>query len=219
MDRLTIRRRPPAWMAELATVSIAFDVDRVLRPVLRNGGLGGLELVEEPVVPWRKDYDALPDNHPTRWAQQFDVSGWGLFSAHRGVELVGGAVVVFRAPGVELLEGRDDRAVLWDLRVAPASRGTGVGSALLRAAERWAATRGARELRVETQNVNVRACRFYASRGYELCTVRRFAYPTLPEEVQLVWTQRLSGLDAPADRHEPSPRPTLRTRARVTSDA
>jgi GNAT superfamily N-acetyltransferase len=39
-------------------------------------------------------------------------------------------------------------------------RGLGIGAALFRAAERWAVARGARWLKVETQNVNVAACRF-----------------------------------------------------------
>jgi len=63
---------------------------------------------------------------------------------------VGGAVIAWNTPTVHLLEGRTDLALLWDLRVAPESRGQGVGTALFQAAESWAASRGVRWLKVET---------------------------------------------------------------------
>jgi GNAT superfamily N-acetyltransferase len=90
-----------------------------------------------------------------------------------------------------MLEGRRDLAVLWDLRVAPEARGQGVGAALFQAAEAWAAARGCRQMKVETQNVNVPACRFYASQGCVLGAIHRFAYPELPHEVQLLWYRDL----------------------------
>ena len=49
-----------------------------------------------------------------------------------------------------------------------------------------------RELKVETQNINVRACRFYARLGCELRVVRAGAYPQFPEEVQLLWYKTLT---------------------------
>jgi GNAT superfamily N-acetyltransferase len=60
---------------------------------------------------------------------------------------------------------RSDLAVLWDIRVQPERRGRGVGKALFYASVDWACRRGCRQLKVETQNVNVAACRFYASQG------------------------------------------------------
>jgi hypothetical protein len=50
--------------------------------------------------------------------------------------------------------------------------------------------RGARVLKVESQNTNVPACRFYAGRGFLLRAVRRGAYPELPHEIQLLWYSR-----------------------------
>jgi ribosomal protein S18 acetylase RimI-like enzyme len=83
--------------------------------------------------------------------------------------------------------------VLWDIRVASGSRRLGVGSALFAAASAWVIDRGYRHLAVETQNVNVPACRFYARQGCELGAFHRFAYPTLPEEVQMIWYLDLRG--------------------------
>jgi GNAT superfamily N-acetyltransferase len=92
-----------------------------------------------------------------------------------------------------MLEGRRDLAVLWDLRVAPQVRGRGVGAALFGAVADWAVGQGCRQLKVETQNTNVAACRFYARQGCVLGALNRFAYPDLPEEVQLLWYKVLDG--------------------------
>lgn len=168
-------------------------VDRVLDVTAPGSGLGGLVLVERRLgVPYRKDYDAH-DGGPAEWPRRFDLTRWGLFAAHDGGTLVGAAAVAFDTPGVDMLEGRRDLAVLWDLRVAPEARGRGVGTALFGfgAAEAWAAARGGRQLKVETQNVNVAACRFYARAGCVLGAIHRFAYPDLPDEVQLLWYKAL----------------------------
>jgi GNAT superfamily N-acetyltransferase len=158
----------PRAVSEYARISIAFVVDRVLEVTLADGGLGGVSLAEAPVVqPYLKDYDAVEGEGPERWAERFDVSNWCM------------------------LAGRDDVAVLWDIRVVPGQRGTGVGSALFQAAEDWAATRGCKFLTIETQNVNVAACRFYRKMGCTLGAIDRFAYPELPGEVQLLWLDEL----------------------------
>lgn len=182
----------PVALERYGTVPISFVVDRrlVVRPV--DNGLGGLLLVEETVaVPYPKDYDSDDGEGPTRWANHFDLSRWGLLTAFEGEEHVGGAALAWETPGVNMLEGRSDLAALWDLRVRPDRRGRGVGRALFGAAEAWARARGCRELKIETQNINVAACRFYARQGCELATIRQGAYPELPDEVQLLWSKRL----------------------------
>src|SRR5262249_9175844 len=120
-------------------------------------------------------------------------SNWGLLSAHAGGHRVGGVVIAFRSPGVDMLEGRTDLAVIWDLRVRPEARGRGVGAALFRAAEAWAAARGCRRLKVETQNINVPACRFSARQGCVRGAITRLAYDELPDETQLIWYKDLRG--------------------------
>jgi hypothetical protein len=95
-------------------VSIAFEVRERLAVRAPDGGLGGLPLVLERVVPpYVKDYDAGPDDHPTAWARRFDLTRWGILAAYDGAARVGGAVVAWDTPDVALLEGRADLAVLW----------------------------------------------------------------------------------------------------------
>ncbi len=182
----------PGALREHARISIAFVVDRILRVTLAGGGLGGMSLTETPVAdPYVKDYDAIAGEGPARWAERFDVSNWGLIGACRDGARVGGAVIAFRTADLRMLGGRDDVAVLWDIRVSPEQRGAGVGSALFRAAGSWASTRGCRWLKIETQNVNTAACRFYQKMGCTLGGIDRFAYPELPGEVQLLWWKAL----------------------------
>ena len=93
--------------------------------------------------------------------------------------------------GVNKLEGRDDVVAVWDLRVYPDYRGKGIGHKLFEAAVKWARGRQCRELKVETQNINVPACRFYEQQGCRLSSINRFAYEAFPEEVELIWSLEL----------------------------
>jgi GNAT superfamily N-acetyltransferase len=77
------------------------------------------------------------------------------------------------------------------IRVSPDARGQAVGSALFDRVEEWARSQGCRQLKAETQNTNVRACRFYERVGCELRAVHREAYPELPGEIQLLWYKEL----------------------------
>lgn len=190
---LEIREERPSALAEYARVPIAFEVRERFALHTPDSGLGGLLLsIERVEAPYVKDYDSEPGLHPTAWAERFDLGRWGIFSAWADGERVGGAVVAWDTPSVDLIEGRSELEVLWDLRVAPAWRAQGIGAALFHAAEAWALARGAEWLKVETQNINVAACRFYARQGCVLGAIHRFAYPTLPDEVQLLWYKRLA---------------------------
>lgn len=185
--------RPPA-LAQYARVPIAFTVREVAEVIEAPDGHGTFALrsrvIEQPYV---KDYD--DDGGPEAWASRFDLSHWRFFAARVAGERVGCAAVVFRAPDVDMLGGRQDVALLWDIRVTPAMRGRGVGAALVAAVEAWAAAQGAEWLEVETQNVNVPACRFYERMGFTLREVHLHVYGSLPDEAQLLWYNRVGGVE------------------------
>jgi GNAT superfamily N-acetyltransferase len=176
---------------EYAGISIAFVVQSrlALEPV--GGGLGGVRFVEVPEdPPYTKNYDTH-GNAPPAWSARFDTSRWAVLFAERDGHRVGGAVLAWATPGVHMLCGRRDFACLWDLRIRPSWRGRGVGTALLERAAEWARRRGCSRLRIETQNVNVPACRFYSARGCRLVSIDADAYahdPALAHEVQLIWS-------------------------------
>ncbi len=181
-----------AQLPDYATLSIGFWVQAQLQVEPLEGGLGGLQLREVPVAPaYYKDYDVLgSDAGPTGWPRQFDVTHWGFFLAVEAGAVCGGAAVAFNTGGVWMLEGRPELAVLWDIRVQPQLRRQGVGQALFRQAQAWALARGARQLKVETQNINLAACRFYARMGCHLGQIHRYAYagePGCEQEVMLCW--------------------------------
>lgn len=189
---LEIREESVGSLEEHADIPSAFLVDAVLEVSVLNGGLGGIVLHERAVTPsYVRDNDALKGEGPTRWPRRFDVTNWGLVAAFRDGVRVGGAVVAFDTPDLDLLRDRTDVAALWDLRVRPTLRNSGVGSTLFRAARDWARVRGCVQLRIETQNVNLPACRLYARMGCSLESIARFAYRERPDETQLLWRQDL----------------------------
>jgi GNAT superfamily N-acetyltransferase len=176
-------REAPATIAGLklhARVSIAFEIRASVDP--RTGATRAID-------PWVKDYDR--GSPPTSWATQFDVARWGLLSAWINGRQVGGAVLAWRTPGLDLLERREDRVIVWDLRVAPEHRGAGVGRVLWEGCEAWARRRGAVELLVETQDTNPGACRFYAARGCRLAAANEDIYLEFPDELQVLWVKPL----------------------------
>jgi len=179
-------------ISEHAGVSIAFEYDRVLEPTTEGSTPDGFVLEERHlVVSQVKDYDAIDGEGPSNWPHRFDLSNWGFIVARSDGHRVGGAVIAFDSPGVDMLDGRRDLAVLWDIRISPAFRGHGLGAALFRAAEKWSADRGCIQLKVETQNTNLAACRFYERQGCRLVAVNRLAYLSLPNEIQMLWYKDL----------------------------
>ncbi len=177
-------------LGEYERVPIQFMVERILD--IRQDDSTGFALTEQVLDrPYLKDYDAMDNGGPEKWPEHFDLSNWVFLAAHSGGQRVGGAALALDTPAVRMLEGRTDLAVLWDIRVSTEIRGKGVGSALFRAAEREAIEKGCTELKVETQNINVPACRFYEAQGCMLRAIDLCAYPELPNEVQMLWYKDL----------------------------
>lgn len=148
---MDLREESIGHLDELAAIPTTFLVERALNVSVVDGGLGGIVLSEVLVEePWIKDYDAIKGEGPSRWAERFDVTNWGLIAAHDSERPSGAAVVAFDTAGVNMLQGRLDLAVLWDIRVRPEVRSAGTGARLFSAAEAWARDRGCRTPKVET---------------------------------------------------------------------
>ncbi len=180
-----------ANLAEYSTIPMSLEVTSQLAVELVDDGLGGIRLTEQAVdPPWTKDYDGRDGEGPTRWSRRFDTGNWVQFLARRDDVAVGGAVVAYRTPGVDMLARRDDLAVLWDIRVRPERRRSGIGGALFAEVVKWARQHDCSQLKIETQNVNVPACRFYLRQGCRLGKIDRYAYwgdPGAADEVMLIW--------------------------------
>jgi GNAT superfamily N-acetyltransferase len=191
MTDIQIREIRTDALAVYASIPISFMVESVFRIRPLDGGLGGMTLTEEPLEhPYVKDYDANPEEGVVSWGRRFDVSHWLFLVAFDSDVAVGGAAVAMRSPDVHMLQGREGLAVLWDIRVRHDRRGRGIGSALFRRAIKWALGQGCTQLKIETQNTNVPACRFYAGQGCRLVAIDCYAYASAPrvaDEAMLVW--------------------------------
>jgi GNAT superfamily N-acetyltransferase len=191
-EKYEIREVGPEWLHTYAKIPISFNVESILRIKVLKHGMGGFKLIEEKVTPFIKDYDRLElaGEGPLAWAKEFDVRGWGFLIALFHDIPYGAATIAVHTPGVLMLEGRQDLAVLWDLRVHPQQRGKGIGRKLFKQSMAWARARGCNQMKIETQNINVPACRFYARMGCELGAIHRHAYrsnPDLTKEIMLLW--------------------------------
>jgi GNAT superfamily N-acetyltransferase len=189
-----IVEQPVLDLTEYSRIPIAFTIDRILEVTPIENGLGGMNFREARVdPPYVKDYDAIEGNSPESWATRWDLSNWGMISAFVDGTQIGGAVLAFRTDALDMLDKRTDLTLLWDLRVHPDYRHQGIGQKLWHAAVAWARARRCLQIKVETQNINVPACRFYAKQGCVLGGIQQHAYPDFPNEVQLLWYKCVLG--------------------------
>lgn len=80
--------------------------------------------------------------------------------------------------------------MLWDIRVEHSYRRRGVGQALFDMAVGWSREQKLTQLKIECQNNNVPAVRFYHKQGAVLSAVDEYAYGHESgnrRETQLIW--------------------------------
>jgi ribosomal protein S18 acetylase RimI-like enzyme len=184
-------------LTEYAGVSVAYHVRAVVGPL--TPGAPVVPLPRVPVAVSRKDYDAIPGNHPRDWPVRFATDRARFLGAYNAGQRVGAAVVILERTDVMRLGGEPGLALLWDLRVAPEARGRGVGRTLLGAAEVSTWDAGASGMMIETQTNNVAACELYARAGYRITKVAPTAYPDVPGDVQVMWAKTFGPSFHPAD--------------------
>lgn len=190
---MTILEHGPDGLADYMTIPISFLVTE-------RFGLPDERLIGPYPVPrpWLKDYDAFEEDRPVQFPTRFDVANWGFFAVMAEDRRIASASLVYRSPDFDLLEGREDLAHVADFRVHPDFWGQGVGRLLWNGLELWAMRKGATEIRVETQDVNVPACKFYQAMGCQLHSFNSEVYGPKFDEVQLIWGKSLSNLTATA---------------------
>lgn len=173
-------------LGEYGTIPISFSTAKRLS----IDGLQRSLLDPHPIAERFKDYDCLGEA-PATLPDRFNIKTWGILSAFVGDTRVGGAILAWKTEGVDMLQGREDLVIMWDLRVHPEFRGEGIATALFQAALGWARERGCSELNVETQDINVGACGFYKKMGCRVISVEADAYGPELDEAKVIWSLAL----------------------------
>lgn len=92
--------------------------------------------------------------------------------------------------GMNMLGGRSDACVLWDIRVSDKYKHMGIGQKLFNQGIKGAKSDGYKQMIIECQNNNVTACRFYKKQGALLSKIDMHAYDSesgIENEVQFIW--------------------------------
>lgn len=185
--KIEIEKPSLKLLKEYSLLSIAFTVNSEYVFNKTKGGLGGLVLNEEVVESYDKDYDSKDDN-PGLLMDKFDVSNWFVISAYDDGNRVGGAILAYDTPEINMLEGRDDMTVLWDIRINESFRNKGIGHELMKVCKKLSEELNCSRIKIETQNNNVLACRFYVRQGGELTSFTEHCYKDYPNEIQFIWS-------------------------------
>jgi len=165
-------------------ISIAFKGHSILE--LRNDNLDGLAFKEIKVPSFRKDYDDEEDQ--SQLIDRFDLKNWHIITYRDNDKIVAGAIIAHDTPEINMLEGKKDLAVLWDIRIDEAYRGHGIGSKIIDQVKELSKEIGCNRIKIETQNINVAACRFYMKQGGVLTSFNKHYYNDLPKEIQMIWS-------------------------------
>lgn len=185
--RVVIDKPTREVLNDYSNISIEFRADSEYTLEWENNGLGGIRLVEKRVESYWKDYDSI-DNNPSLLIDKFDLSNWCIVSTFDGDRRVGGAIIAYNTEGINMLESKDDLAVLWDIRINKDYRRMGIGSRIIERSIEWARDKKCTRFKIETKNNNVKACKFYVSQGAKLSNFNRYCYKEHPDEIQLIWS-------------------------------
>lgn len=170
------------------TVAMNVDVRSEYRVKRINNGIGGLILEETPVDPYIKDLSIY--ERATEYENEFDITNWRFYMAFDSDIPVGAMTVVGKTEGLNMLYGREDACVLWDIRIADTYKRKGIGQKLMDLGVLNAKKDGYQQMIIECQNNNVQACKFYQKQGAVLSKIDMYAYylePEIRNEIQFIW--------------------------------
>lgn len=166
-----VRRGDIADLPHLAQSDFSFEVTAELAEPFDGARTAPVE------PPYRKNYGFDTDE----LAEYLNMPDGGLFVAQMNGCPIGYLIVS---------QSWNNYAVIEDIAVDAPHRGSGVARLMMDAAVEWARGAALAGVRLETQSINVAACRFYERYGFLLGGHDRYLYRGLhPEcrEVALFW--------------------------------
>ena len=153
-----------------------------------NNGLGGILLKEMPVKEYIKDLSVY--EIACEYEDTYDISNWAFFMAFEDDKPIGAVTVASCTDNMNILEKRDDLCVLWDLRVMDGYKHQGIGQKLFDLVTDWSRKQGIKDMKIECQNNNVPACKFYHKQGAVLNMIDEHAYyydKSCENDTQFFW--------------------------------
>lgn len=118
-----------------------------------NNGPGGFTLEGVQVEPYIKDLSRY--ERVAEYENEFDITNWRFYMAFNGDIPVGAMTVTGKTEGLNMLYGRKDACVLWDICIADTYKRKGIGQKLLDMGILAAEKDGYRQMIMECQNNNV----------------------------------------------------------------
>ena len=153
-----------------------------------DSGLGGFVFEEVKVEPHIKDLSKY--EKAMEFEQMFDISNWRFYMAFDDETPIGAMTIAGPTEKMDMIGGRTDACVLWDIRISDKYKHMGIGQRLFNLGLENAKNDGYKLMIIECQNNNVPACRFYKKQGALLSKIDMHAYDSEPgceNEVQFIW--------------------------------
>ncbi|NKF05719.1 GNAT family N-acetyltransferase [Clostridium gasigenes] len=177
-----------SYFKKYDSIPMLVHVKSILKLEKVKNGLGGILLKETSVKEYIRDLGEYEE--ATKYAKEFDISNWAFFMAFDNEVPIGAVTVASKTKNVNMLDGREDMSVLWDIRVDDRYKQQGIGTKLFSMAVEWSKLKQFKQMKIECQNNNVQACRFYHKHGVVLGKIDEYAYyndTDVEDEVQLIW--------------------------------
>ena len=165
-------------------IPMIIEIDRIIKISKEGNNFGGINysFSEEDVPKYSHDFDIA---EPVLGWRKYGTGSWGFFMAYDDGKPIGAATVAAKSPELKMLDGRDDIALLWDMRLPAEYRRQGIGQRLFDMAVEWSTGGGYKMMKIECQNTNLPAARFYEKQGAELVVINPHAYNT--EKTMFLW--------------------------------
>ena len=185
---ITYREIDESFLNEYDRIPMLIHVKSIFSIEKIDNGLGGFLLKETPVKEYIKDLGVY--ELAINYSQSFDISNWAFFMAFDNDIPIGAVTIASKTKDVDMLDGRGDMSVLWDIRVDDRYKQQGVCTELFKNAVEWSKSNGMKQMKIECQNINVPACKFYHKHGAILGKVDEYAYykdAEIKDEIQFIW--------------------------------